>query len=179
MEPRSGRLEVITGPMFAQKTKSLIERLRVAERSGKVRAFKPNIDKRYSTNALVSHDGERYPARPIDSLVEIEDGFPIIGIDEIQFFGSDTVEDLKRLVQAGTRVIVAGLNYTFKGEPFHPVPALMHIADDVVELSARCAKCGKVASRTHRRVHNDSTVLVGGSEAYEPRCLTCFDPNGG
>jgi thymidine kinase len=103
----------------------------------------------------------------------------LIAIDEIQFFSLDAVPRILDVVRSGVNVVVAGLDLTSKGEPFGPVPALMAYADSVVKLTSRCSKCNKPATRSHRRVVSTETVLIGGTEAYEPRCLACFDPRGG
>jgi thymidine kinase len=173
----SGRLEVVTGPMFSGKTERLIERLKVAQSLGHtVKAYKPKIDGRYATDAIVSHKGRRFEASPVD-VTEIEGCHDTIGLDEGQFFGDPVVEVVTRLVQKGVRVIISGLDLNCWGEPFGPMPTLLSLADDVMKLRATC-KCGADASRSQRIVSSAEAILVGGSESYEPRCLSCFDPHG-
>ncbi len=169
-----GRLEIVTGPMFAGKTEHLISRLR--HEGSKVQAYKPKIDGRYSSSAIVSHAGDQFDATPVDvnelALATAE----VIGIDEIQFFGDRIVSVVQSLLKAGSDIVASGLDLNCWGEPFGPMPTLLCLADDVVKLQAICASCGSGATRTQRRVRSNAEILVGGAESYEPRCLGCFDP---
>ena len=174
-----GRLEVITGPMFSGKTEELIDRLRVAQGMGRmVRVYKPKIDGRYSNDAIVSHKGTRFDAVAIPTP-DFQSRHEVIGIDEVQFFGEPVIDAIMLLVKRGTRVITSGLDLTFKGEPFEPMPQLLALADNVRKLHARCAKCGEDANRSQRIVSSNAAILVGGPEAYEPRCFSCFISAGG
>lgn len=177
----SGRLEVVCGPMFSGKTEALIKR--ATEMRGlnrEVAVFKPVTDTRHMVPEVVSHNGTRIEAQ---WLQRDAPGLPrthgLIAIDEVQFCSLDAVPNILAAVRAGAHVLVAGLDLTYRAEPFGPVPALMAYADVVTKLTSRCAKCHESASRTQRHKVSYDTVLVGGAEFYEPRCLVCFDPHGG
>ena len=166
--------------MFSGKTEKLIERLHAAVSSGQiVAAFKPELDSRYSSNDIVSHSRRAFPATSIDVNQRIWLGHvcathDLVGIDEVQFFGPWIVDEVSNLLVRGIDVVVSGLDLTFKGEPFGSVPQLLCLADEIHKLGATCAKCGKPANRSQRTVESSDAVLVGGEEAYEPRCLGCF-----
>ena len=173
-------IEVIVGSMFSGKTEELIRLLRRAEFARQpIQVFKPKIDNRYSTDHVASHDRSQIPSTVIESAAEIEKLIKpetrVVGIDEGQFFDDDLVGVVTRLADRGLRVIVVGLDMDWKGEPFHPMPALMAIAESVRKLQAVCVVCGGPASRTQRLVRNTDTVLVGDRTAYESRCRACFD----
>jgi thymidine kinase len=189
-----GKLEVITGCMFSGKTEELIRRLeRVRIAGGKVILFKPTIDTRYSRKAIVTHYGREFAAHllpPGEESVsrlkaivgeEALAAGSVIAFDEGNFF-SDALSGLcETLVRSGKRVIVAGLDLTFAAEPFGPMPALMAAADRVDKLQAVCVKCGGEATRSQRLVDgrpapaNDPVIQIGGTEAYEARCRTCYE----
>jgi len=185
-----GKLEVICGSMFSGKTEELMYRLRRAEYAKKaVITIKHKIDNRKSYSCIVSHDGAERQAFSITScnegiqtLTNIAEGqhVDVIGIDEIQFFPMETLPVLQGFVEAGIRVIVAGLDMDFRGEPFGVVPTLMAIADEVTKLRAVCMECGNEANFTQRLIngnpagYDDETILVGGEECYEPRCRQCY-----
>lgn len=174
-----GRLEVISGPMFSGKTEELISRLRIAQGMGRMtKAYKPKIDGRYADDAIVSHKGNRFEAMPIESYTRIEADYEVIGLDEVQFYEPGVVAHLMKLVRKGVRVIASGLDLTYLGEPFGPMPTLLSLADHVQKLHATCTKCGSEACRSQRIARSNAEILVGGAEAYEPRCLSCFDPGG-
>jgi thymidine kinase len=178
--------------MFSGKTERLIAEVGAAHRFGfNVQVFKPKVDARYSLNEVVSHSGQRVPAtvvEPPNLPVDPETDF--VAIDEAQFFGDTLPTTLSHLLIRGVHVTVSGLDLTFKGQPFHPMPALMALADEVVKVSARCSSCGKVATRTQRlggleevdssvvNHENPQPILIGGAESYQPRCLRCFRPGG-
>ena len=181
MKHRSGRLEVITGPMFCGKTDELIRRLRRATiAKQQVQVFKPGFDIRYSTEKVTSHAGNEYDALPIDSAGEIPvhltEGATVVAIDEAQFFDHQIVPVVQDLVDQGIRVIVAGLDMDFRGEPFGQLPILMAQAEMVDKLHAICMTCGDKGTRTQRLVdgkpayYDDPVVIVGASELYEARC---------
>lgn len=189
MTRRKGRLEVITGSMFSGKTEELMYRLRRAEYAKKkVITIKHEIDNRKSYSCIVSHDGGLREAFPLGScedglrkLVQLIDpAVDVIGIDEIQFFPDQTVQVIQLLVEHGKRVIVAGLDMDFRGEPFGIVPTLMALADEVVKSRAICVVCGEDANFTQRLIndaparYDDPTILVGGAECYEARCRNCY-----
>lgn len=181
MKHHSGIVEVITGSMFCGKTDELIRRLRRATIARqKVQVFKPRIDDRYSAEKVTSHAGGEFAALPIDGSAEIlnklEEGTTVVAIDEAQFFDEGLIDIVQQLADRGTRVIVAGLDTDFRGEPFGPMPVLMAKAEVVDKLHAICMVCGEAASRTQRLVdgkpayYDDPVVIVGASEMYEARC---------
>lgn len=181
-----GRLEVITGPMFSGKSEELIRRLKRAQIARlRVASFKPEIDLRYQAEAIASHSAQRIEARAVRDAARLrEELFPalervdVVGIDEAQFFDESLVALAMELVHAGKRVVLAGLDTTFAGDPFVPMPALMAIADEVVKLSAVCMLCGAPAIHTQRLGTSQQLVVVGAAGFYEARCRACFRPEG-
>lgn len=178
---QAGWMELICGSMFSGKSEELIRRVRRTQFAHqKTVVFKPAIDNRYAEEAVVSHNGASVWAKSIAKSVDIfnhlDEGWDVIAIDEVQFFDEEIVEVAKHLADNGYRVILAGLDQDFRGEPFGPVPKLMALAETVTKLQAVCAVCGGQASRTQRLINNqpanyhDPVILVGASEAYEPRC---------
>ncbi|WP_153730354.1 thymidine kinase [Sporosarcina obsidiansis] len=178
---QGGWMEVICGSMFSGKSEELIRRIRRAEfAKQKIAVFKPEIDDRYSEEAVVSHDGTSVIANPISKANEIPqlvtDDFDVVAIDEAQFFDEEILEVAISLADRGFRVIIAGLDQDFRGEPFGPMPQLMAVAELVTKLQAVCTVCGSPSSRTQRLIdgqpagYDDPVILVGASEAYEPRC---------
>jgi len=191
---QQGRLEVITGCMFSGKTEELIRRLeRVRIARGKILLFKPTIDNRYSDTAVVTHYGREFPAHllppgeeTLEKLLEIagEEALAestVIAFDEGNFFSDRFPELCEELVEMGKRVIVAGLDLTFAGEPFGPMPTLMALADQVDKLHAVCVKCGAPATRSQRLIDgrpappDDAVIKIGGQEVYEARCRNCYE----
>ncbi|MFA6796907.1 MAG: thymidine kinase [Bacilli bacterium] len=185
-EFKSGWLEVITGPMFAGKSEELIRRIRTLKYANKnIVCFKPAIDNRYSESAISSHDGGKYEAYPIKSAEEIEkyitEKTDVIAIDEVQFFGKEIIPLIDRYANEGKRIMVAGLDLDFRGEPFGIMPMLLAKAEFVTKLTAVCKICGAAATRTQRIVdghpsyYDDPIVIVGASECYEARCRKHHD----
>ncbi len=181
MKHHTGSIEVVTGSMFSGKTDELIRRLRRATIARqKVQVFKPAIDNRYAVEKVTSHAGNDYHAIPIQRAAEIlsrlEAGTTVVAIDEAQFFDSEVIAIAQQLAGRDVRVIVAGLDTDFRGEPFGPMPVLMAIAEKVDKLQAICMICGEPASRTQRLVngsparYDDPVVIVGAAEMYEARC---------
>ncbi len=182
MAPRiSGSIEVICGSMFSGKTDELIRRLRRATIARqKVQVFKPAIDVRYAVEKVTSHAGTDFDAIPIEKSAEIlarlQADTTVVAIDEAQFFDDEIVSIVDRLAAQGLRVLVAGLDTDFRGEPFGPMPVLMAKAEHVDKLQAICMQCGEPASRTQRLVngqparYDDPVVIVGAAEMYEARC---------
>jgi thymidine kinase len=181
MKHHTGSLEVVCGSMFSGKTDELIRRLRRATIARqKVQVFKPVIDNRYSVEKVTSHAGSAYDAQPIGCSADIPTNMDadttVVGIDEAQFFDEGIIEVVHRLADRGIRVIVAGLDTDFRGEPFGVMPTLMAQAERVDKLQAICMVCGEPASRTQRLVngvparYDDPVVIVGASEMYEARC---------
>ena len=173
-----GWVEVICGSMFSGKTEELIRRLNRAKiAKQKVEIFKPSIDTRYHKNEVVSHDERTIRSTPVqfakDILLMASD-CQVVGIDEGQFFDSSLVEVVNELAESGKRVLIAGLDMDFSGQPFEPIPSLMAIAEYVTKVHAVCAKCGTIASYSFRLLDNNEKVVVGEKEAYEARCRPCF-----
>lgn len=179
-----GRIEVITGPMFSGKSEELIRRLKRAQiAKRRVLCFKPDLDVRYHRTAIASHSSQTLEAHTVANVEGLKaalfpqiDGVEVIGVDEAQFFDASLVPLSLELMQMGRRVILAGLDTTFAGEPFPPVPDLMAVADEVVKLSAVCMRCGATAIHTQRLGASQSLVLVGAAGMYEARCRACFQP---
>jgi thymidine kinase len=179
-----GRIEVITGPMFSGKSEELIRRLKRAQiAKRRVVCFKPDLDIRYHRNAIASHSAQTLEALPVTNVDELKtvllpmvDSVEVVGIDEAQFFDPSLIPLARHLMRKGHRVILSGLDTTFTGEPFAPIPELMAIADEVTKLSAVCMQCGAPAVHTQRLGSNQSLVLVGAAGIYEARCRACFRP---
>ena len=180
-ELQKGWLEVITGPMFAGKSEELMRRVKTLSYTKmKIIAFKPAIDDRYDKTAIASHDGAKYEAYAIknaQSILElVKQDTQVVAIDEIQFFDMSIVKICEELADRGIRVIAAGLDLDFKGEPFGPMPELLARAEFVTKLSAVCTVCGCAATRTQRLIDgkpadfNDPIIKVGAKENYEARC---------
>lgn len=182
----SGWIEIITGPMYCGKSEELIRRLRrvsIAEQTARV--FKPSLDKRYNQESVVSHNGTRIEAVPVDHPEELmerlDENIEVVGIDEIQFFHDDIVDICEELANSDIRVITAGLDRDFRGEPFDPVPELIARAEYVEKLHAICVECGEPASRTQRLIdgkpasYDDPVIMVGAEEVYEARCRSCHE----
>lgn len=182
--PHPGRIEVITGPMFSGKSEELIRRLKRAKIARqRVACFKPDLDVRYHRNAIASHSAQTLDAVTVANVEELKavlmpmiETVEVVGIDEAQFFDASLVSLAHELVRLGRRTILAGLDTTFTGEPFAPIPELMAIADEVTKLSAVCMQCGATAIHTQRLGSDQSLVLVGAAGVYEARCRACFRP---
>lgn len=177
----SGWIEVIAGSMFSGKSEELIRRVRRAQIARqKVQIFKPEIDKRYAEDHIVSHSDMRLPSESVEHASDIVDrtvtGTEVVGIDEAQFFDSTLVEVANTLANRGIRVIVAGLDQDYMGNPFEPMPQLMAIAEYVDKTLAICMQCGSPANRTQRLGEATDRVVVGGADQYEARCRHCFRP---
>lgn len=181
----SGWIEVVVGPMFSGKSEELIRRVKralIARQS--VQVFKPKLDDRYHVAYVVSHDGKKAEALPVagsaEMLEQLSSPFPeVVAIDEVQFFDPGLVPAVLELAEQGVRVVLAGLDLDFRGEPFGIVPELLSRAEYVEKLAAVCPCCGAPATRTQRLVngeparYRDPVILVGASESYEPRCRKC------
>jgi thymidine kinase len=177
----SGRIEVICGSMFCGKTEELIRRVRRATIAKQtVQAFKPMIDHRYGIERVTSHDGQNIEAQPVAKAGEIpallSPKTTVVAIDEAQFFDVAIVPIVEDLAERGIRVICAGLDLDFRGEPFGPMPDLLAHAEEVTKLHAICVVCGEQASRTQRLVngsparYDDPIIMIGAKEVYEARC---------
>jgi thymidine kinase len=179
-----GWVEVICGSMFSGKTEELIRRVKRAEIARqRVQVFKPSIDVRYQLNKVTSHGGAQLAATVVDSardiLTLVEPDTAVVAIDEVQFFDESVPDVCRLLADRNLRVIVAGLDQDFRGEPFGPVPLLMAEAELVDKLQAICVRCGAPASRTQRLIdgqpaaYTDPVIMVGAAEVYEARCRRC------
>lgn len=177
----SGRVEVICGSMFSGKTEELIRRLRRARIARQqVQVFKPVLDNRYAEEKVVSHNGQGLDARAVKSAADIlnrvQSDTTVVGVDEAQFFDDQLPVVIDELAERGIRVILAGLDMDFRGEPFGVMPMLMARAEEVQKLHAICVVCGEEACRTQRLVdgrpahYDDPVIMVGASEVYEARC---------
>ena len=178
---RAGRLEVICGCMFSGKTEQLIGRLLAARHDGRlVQAFKHTIDERYSRRNLASHSGQHFPAEPVTAAAEVLQQVGranVVAIDDAQFFDESLIVVCRHLRDRGCRVITAGLDRDCWSKPFGPIPELADTADEVIHTQAVCAACGQPATYTHRHAPIErGGSMVGGPEAYEPRCTQCFKP---
>ena len=173
-----GSIEVIAGSMFSGKTEELIRRLKRAKIARQsVEIFKPEIDVRYSKTDVVSHDENSIQSTPVSNSANIlllSGNVDVIGIDEAQFFDKGLVEVVTKLANMGIRIIVAGLDMDFKGEPFGPIPELMAVADHITKVHAICVNCGNIAQFSHRLSAKEQIVLLGEKDVYEPLCRGCF-----
>lgn len=183
---REGWLEVISGCMFAGKTEELIRRIKVLEFAKQnILVFKPKIDNRYSDTKVASHAGSMVESIIIEKAAEILDyvkeDTQVVAIDEVQFLDEDVIEVCDLLANHGIRVMCAGLDTDFRGEPFGVMPTLITEAEFVTKLTAVCVKCGAPATRTQRIVdgnpahYGDPTIVVGAKEQYEARCRHCHE----
>ena len=167
-----GWIEVICGSMFSGKTEELLRRLKRARFANqKVMIFKPQTDVRYSDKKVVSHDANEIVSNPVEKARDIlnqVEGVDVVAIDEAQFFDAEIIEVCNQLANNGLRVIVAGLDMDFKGNPFGPMPHLMAVAEFVTKVHAICTKTGNLAHYSHRTAENDELVLLGERNEYEP-----------
>ncbi len=164
--------------MFSGKTEELLRRLkRAAIAKLKVEIFKPVTDTRYDDHDVVSHDKNSVHSTPVENsaaILLLNTDVQVVGIDEAQFFDENLPEVCNILAQRGIRVIVAGLDMDFSGKPFGPMPNLMAIAELVTKVNAICVRCGSPAAYSYRTVANQTKVLLGEKDSYEPRCRPCF-----
>ena len=177
-----GSIEVICGSMFSGKSEELIRRVRRAQIARqRVQVFKPQLDDRYRRDQIVSHSDMSLAAEIVakaeDILKHVADRTEVVAIDEIQFFGRDVVGVCEKLANLGKRVIVAGLDQDYLGQPFEPVPQLLAVAEYVTKTLAVCARCGAPANRSQRLVASEERIVVGAEGTYEARCRRCFEPD--
>src|SRR5215467_6933758 len=177
-----GWIEVICGPMFSGKSEELIRRLRRAEIARqRVQIFKPGIDQRYSDDHIVSHSELRIRSEGVRDAADVQARLDwraeVIGIDEAQFLGNEMVDLVVRLGDMGKRLIIAGLDTDYLGRPFHPMPELLAVADEITKTLAICMQCGNPAKHTQRLVESSDLIVVGAAGMYEARCRRCFEPN--
>ena len=176
---RSGWIEVICGSMFSGKTEELLRRINRAKYAGlKIEVFKPITDTRYHDSNVVSHDERTIKSNAVKAskhILNVASDVDVVAIDEAQFFDQDLTKVCQELALKGIRVIIAGLDMDFKGEPFGPMPGLMAVAEYITKVHAICVHCGNLANHSYRK-HGDSTqVLLGSGDLYEPRCRKCFE----
>ncbi len=178
-EQKAGWIEVICGSMFSGKTEELIRRLKranIAKQSVKI--FKPSIDTRYHEHDIVSHNASSIEAVPVveaQQILSLVGDCAVVGIDEAQFFDANIVAVANQLANQGKRVIIAGLDMDFMGNPFGAMPPLMAIAEYITKVHAVCVVCGDVANYSYRKTAVQSQVLLGETDAYEARCRRCFE----
>lgn len=177
-EEQFGWIEVICGSMFSGKTEELIRRLKRAQfAKQRVEIFKPEMDTRYDDEEVVSHNDNRIRSTPVpvsSNILLLANDVDVVGIDEAQFFDNEIVSVCNELANRGVRVIVAGLDMDFKGNPFGPMPALMATAEYVTKVHAVCTRTGNLANYSYRKNLNDDLVLLGENEEYEPLSRAAF-----
>ena len=174
-----GWIEVICGSMFSGKTEELIRRLKRAQfAKQKIEIFKPLIDKRFDENLVTSHDANQILSTAVPAATNISvlaNDCQVVGIDEAQFFDNDIVEICNDLANSGIRVIVAGLDMDYKGNPFGPMPALMATAEYVTKVHAICTRTGNLAHYSYRKSDQKNLVVLGEKENYEPLSRSAFN----
>lgn len=175
---RKGSIEVICGSMFSGKTEELIRRMKRAKfAKQRVEIFKPAIDTRYDEVKVVSHDSNAIQSTPVPSssnILLMASDVDVVGIDEAQFFDDGLVDVCNQLANSGIRVIAAGLDMDFRGNPFGVMPRLLATAEYVTKVHAICMRCGSLANHSHRLVADNSLVRLGETDSYEPLCRDCF-----
>jgi thymidine kinase len=173
-----GWIEVVCGSMFSGKTEELIRRLRRAQIANlRVEIFKPAIDTRYDDNDVVSHNATKVKSTPVESsqnILLLAQDVDVVGIDEAQFFDEELPNVCETLALRNIRVIVAGLDMDFMCQPFGPMPSILARADYITKLHAICMQCGNIANYSYRKTASQQQVLLGETDAYEPRCRRCY-----
>jgi thymidine kinase len=177
-----GWIEVICGSMFSGKSEELIRRLRRAEIARQqVQVFKPGADDRFDEDHIVSHSLQRLPSEQVTNSDElyaaVKPDTRVVGIDEAQFYDDGLLDVCQRLASEGRRVIVAGLDQDFLGQPFEPIPQLLAVAEYITKTLAICVRCGAPANHSQRLIASEERVVVGAGDVYEARCRACFDPD--
>jgi thymidine kinase len=175
---QAGWIEVICGSMFSGKTEELIRRLKRAKIAKlRVEIFKPEVDIRYAIEEVVSHDKNKILSTPVpaaSNILLLANDVDVVGIDEAQFFDDQLPEVCNQLADQGIRVIVAGLDMDFKGNPFGPMPKILAMAEYITKVHAICMRCGNIAHYSHRTVVGEKLVMLGETDNYEPLCRDCF-----
>lgn len=177
---RNGWIEVICGSMFSGKTEELIRRLKRAQIAHqKIQIFKPKKDTRYDETKVVSHDENVLNSTPIDDTNKVFDHIDttvnVVGFDEAQFFDQGLIKVSQKLALNGIRVIVAGLDMDFRGQPFGPIPQMLAVAEYITKVHAICPHCGSLATHSYRLSQEKETIVLGEKDKYEPRCRICFE----
>jgi thymidine kinase len=175
---KRGWIEIICGSMFSGKTEELIRRLKRAKIANlKVEIFKPSIDTRYHEQQIVSHDENTIQSTPVDNsqtILLLAGEVDVVGIDEAQFFDDQLPEVCDQLAVRGVRVIVAGLDMDYMGQPFGQMPYLLAKAEYITKLHAICVKCGNIANYSYRKNDHSGKIVLGEKDMYEPRCRHCY-----
>ena len=175
---QKGRIEVICGSMFSGKTEELLRRLKRAQFAKlKIAVFKPKIDNRYDSEKVISHDENVINAIPVDcakTILPLVGQAQVVAIDEAQFFDSNLIAVCNELANTGVRVIVAGLDMDFLGEPFGVIPQLLAIAEHITKVHAICIDCGVIANHSYRKTDDTALVKLGEKEEYKALCRNCF-----
>lgn len=178
---QKGSIEVICGSMFSGKTEELLRRLKRAKYAKlKIKIFKPKIDTRYAERMVVSHDDNFIDSLAIDNTQEILQhiqGMQVVALDEVQFFDKNLVAICDQMANQGIRVIAAGLDMDFMGNPFGPMPELLAIADYVTKLHAICVDCGNNANFSYRKSKDAELIQLGEHNQYKPLCRSCYNKN--
>jgi len=175
---QKGSIEVICGSMFSGKTEELLRRLKRAQFAKlNIAVFKPEIDKRYNTQKVVSHDDNTIQAIPIDcakNILQLVNQAQVVAIDEAQFFDDELVSVCNQLANSGVRVIIAGLDMDFLGKPFGVMPKILAIAEHITKVHAICVDCSAIANHSYRKTTDTTLVKIGKKEEYKPLCRNCF-----
>ncbi len=180
MSAGAGWIEVVCGPMFSGKSEELIRRLRRARIARRrVQVFKPEIDKRYSEEEIVSHADSRMKSEVVscasDILLKLDWRTQVVGVDEANFLGEGLVDVAQQLADSGKQVLIAGLDTDYMGRPFTPIPDLLCLAESITKTLAVCMRCGNPAKHTQRLVDSGDLIVVGAMGMYEARCRRCFE----
>lgn len=177
-----GRLRVLTGPMFSDKTENLIAMAK-SMHDDELGIYKPITDTRHGEGVIESHKGTTIPALWANlELADVKtDGVSHIFVDEAQFLNESSVKQIQAILRMGINITLSGLDLDYRGLPFGVMPILLSYADVILKLTAKCSICGGPSNRTHRKVQSDALILIGGEEAYDTRCLICYptEPWGG
>ncbi len=175
---QKGSIEVICGSMFSGKTEELLRRLKRSQFAKlNIAVFKPEIDKRYDIQKVVSHDENTIQATPVDSannILKLANKAQVVAIDEAQFFNNDLVAVVNELANTGVRVIIAGLDMDFLGKPFGVMPQILAIAEHITKVHAICIDCNGIANHSYRKTTDTALVKIGEKEEYKPLCRSCF-----
>ena len=175
---RSGWIEVICGPMFSGKTEELIRRLKRAQIANLgVTVFKPITDSRYHEEHVVSHNANSIVSVPVKQSTDIlshPNLTEVIGIDEAQFFDLELPDVCQKLAITGHRVVVAGLDMDYLGQPFGPMPNLLAVSEYITKVHAICPHCGNLATHSYRMAEDNTQIMLGAKTEYEPRCRVCY-----
>jgi thymidine kinase len=175
----AGSIEIVCGSMFSGKTEELINRINgVLAAKQSIKVFKPNVDTRYATNKVVSHNNlsvEAIPVEKADEILQFSKEAEIVAIDEVQFFDESIISVCKQLAKDNKRVIAAGLDMDYQGQPFGPVPQLLAIADHITKLHTICAECGNLANFTYRKGNEEALIILGENDKYAALCRNCYN----